>query len=105
MVYDKLKDFFLTRGLKILHQNVNGLVKISAVDILLKEANGNIDIFAIKETHLHHEIRDGELISNGYVFVRKDRSTGSGGGVGCFIREDLNWQRRTDLEKEDIEAI
>ena len=80
-------------------------MKISAVDILLKEANGNIGIFAITETHLHREIRDGELISNGYVFVRKDRSTSSGGGVGCFIREDFNWQRRTDLEKEGIEAI
>ena len=106
MVYDKLKDFFLTRGLKILHQNVNGLVKkISVVDILLKGANGNIDIFTITETHFHREIRDGELISNGYVFVRKDTLTSSGGGVGCFIREDLNWQRRTDLGKEGIEAI
>ena len=39
------------------------------------------------------------------MFVRKDRKNGSGGGVGCFIRNDLGWQRREDLEKDSLETI
>ena len=30
---------------------------------------------------------------------------GSGGGVGCFIRSDMDWLRRKDLEHDGIEAI
>jgi exonuclease III len=75
------------------------------IDILLKEANRSIDIFAITETHLQHDIKDGELNLDDYIFVRKDRETGIGGGVGCFIREDVKWQRRTDLERAGLEAL
>ena len=40
----------------------------------------------------------------GYHIVRKDRKSGKGGGVVVFIRDDLKWQRRTDLENE-MESI
>ena len=64
------------------------------VDILLKETDRTIDIFAITETHLSRDIKDGELNLDNYTFVRKDHETGIGGGVGCFIREDIKWKRR-----------
>jgi hypothetical protein len=47
----------------------------------------------------------GEVKFYRYTFVRNDRKTDPGGGVGCFIRNDLGWQRRTDLENDGVEAI
>ena len=98
-IYERLKEFAKMRGLKIIHQNINGLIrKLGMIDILLKETDRAIDIFAITETHLSRDNKDGELNLDNYTFVRKDRETGIGGGVGCFIREDIKWQRRIDLE-------
>ena len=31
--------------------------------------------------------------------------TGRGGGVGCCICNDIGWQRRKDLEKDNVEEI
>ena len=75
------------------------------IDHLLKETSGKIDILGISETHLNSDIVQGEITVDGYTFIRKDRKTGPGGGVGCFIRNDLGWQRRTDLENDGVEAI
>ena len=105
-VNDGVKTFLQARGLKIFHQNVNGLTrKFDMVDHMLKETRGRIDIFGISETHLNSDIMQEEVKVDGYTFIRNDRKTGPGGGVGCFIRSDLEWQRRTDLENECTEAI
>lgn len=61
-IYERLKEFAKIRGLKIIHQNIIGLIrKLGMVDILLKETDRTIDIFAITETHLSRDIKDGEL--------------------------------------------
>ena len=52
----------------------------------------------LTETHADSAITDCELSIDGYFLIRKDRSTGKGGGVLCYIRADLNWIRRIDLE-------
>ena len=105
-IYERLKEFAKMRGLKIIHQSINGLMrKLGMVDILLKETDRAIDIFAITETHLSRDIKDGELNLDNYTFVWKDRETGIGGGVGCFIREDIKWQRRIDLESAGLETL
>ena len=75
------------------------------VGLLLKETSGKIDILGISETHLNSDIMSEEVKLDGYTFIRNYRKTGSGGGVGCFIRNDLGWQRQTDLEKDGIESI
>ncbi len=42
-------------------------------------------------------------------FVKMDwignRVTGLGGGVGCYIRNDIAWQRTKHLETENVKAI
>ena len=48
---------------------------------------------------------DGELHIEGYVNVRKERNTGSGGGVCLYLRNDLNWQRRINLEAVENESL
>ena len=80
------------------------LRKMNSVQILIKETSKSIHILGISEMHLTEEIND-EVAVYGYNFVRMDHKTGLGGGVGCFIREDLSWQRCQDIERDGIEAI
>ena len=75
------------------------------MQLLFQETKHKIDIFGFTETHLLKGIRDEEIKIEGYTFVRNDRKIGSGGGVGCFIRNDFSWQRREDLEKDCLETI
>ena len=106
LIYERLKVLAKMQGLKIIHQNINGLMrKLGMVGILLKETDRAIDIFAITETHLSRDIKDRELTLDNYTFVKKDRETGIGGGVGCFIREDIKRQRRIDLESAGLETL
>ena len=105
-IFEKLNDFLRNKGLKIFHQNVNGLVsKIEKLRLMLQEANKNIQIYGITESHLHKNIQDPEVAISGYSFIRKDRAKGFGGGVGCYIREDSNWKRRSDLKKPSVETL
>eukprot|EP00112_Aurelia_sp_Birch-Aquarium-sp1_P013739 Seg293.1 transcript_id=Seg293.1/GoldUCD/mRNA.D3Y31 product="hypothetical protein" protein_id=Seg293.1/GoldUCD/D3Y31 len=46
-----------------------------------------------------------ELEIDGYDLVRKDREKGEYGGVSCFIRSDIKYRRRRDLEIAGLEAI
>ena len=55
--------------------------------------------------HMKSNIVQGEIAVDGYTFIRKDRRTGPSCGVGCFISNDLGWQRQADLENYDVEAI
>ena len=104
-IYQHLADFLKPQGLKLFHQNVNGLVnKLENVNILLMETKRNIDILGITETHLHENIKVEEVEVGGYSFVGNDRETGHNGGVVCYIWDGIHCQRRKDLEK-DIEAI
>ena len=104
--YKELQSLITNRGLKILHQNVNGLLsKINAIRLLLDSQNKNILIFGITESKLDLSISDTEIRIDGYTGVRYDRRNGAGGGVYVYIRDDLNFQRRTDLESQFIEAV
>ena len=42
---------------------------------------------------------------DGYSFVSKPRINGKGGGIACYINENINWTRRHDLESNDLECI
>jgi exonuclease III len=104
--YKELQWLITNRGLKILHQNVNGLLsKINAIRWLLDSQNKTIHIFGITESKLDLSISDTEIRIDGYTGVRYDRKNGAGGGVYVYIRDDLNFQRRTDLESQFIEAV
>ena len=72
---------------------------------IFSETNKNIHIMGLTETHANSTITDSEFNIDGYTVIRKDRSTGIGGGVLCYIRSDLNWKRRLDLETDEIESI
>ena len=70
-------------------------------------SNQKLDIIAINETKLDNTIHDNEIYLPGYDVARKDGSTNgrNGGGVCFYIRSNLNFQIREDLNMEELECL
>ena len=104
---EKLANGFMKqKGLKILHQNVRGLLCNLPLIQKLLHTHHQTDIFCCSETH----IKENEDINNlytieGYDFVSRNRTNGSGGGVGIYVKNQLQWKRRGDLENDSNEGI
>ena len=102
-----LKTFTGKRGFKILHQNLNGISeKIDSVRGILQHEN--IQIFGFTESHLNASVTDAEISVDGYKTERLDCENGINGTHGvvvCFIRSDVNYEKRKNLEIKGIEAI
>ena len=64
-----------------------------------------VHVYGITESHLNTSITDEEITVDGYYIERLDRTSGSHGGVVCFIRNDIIYERRKDLETKGIETI
>ena len=80
--YGRLNEFLQGRGMKLLHQNVNGLLtKIYQIRVMLEETNKNVYIFGITETHANKDLNNDQLCVNGHTLVRRHRESGHGGGV------------------------
>ena len=105
-LYSQLNSYLQNRSLKVLHSNVNGLLgKIDQIRLLLAETGRNVQIFQVTESHLDDSIPDSFVNVFGYNLIRKDRKNGPGGGVCIYIRDDLNYQQRLDLEKHELGAL
>ena len=48
---------------------------------------------------------DTHLTINGYLHFRRDRQTGTHGGLLVYVKSHLCTQRRTDLESPEIECL
>ena len=64
----------------------------------------NIKIFGITETLLSSSTLNLFLQIRGYTFERKDKIK-AGGGIAVYIKEDITYLCRNDLECDEIEAI
>ena len=100
----ELKELISKKGLKILHQNIRGLLANKSIICQILAGFRNIYIFSVSETHLSPE-REAEAQIEGYTFIAKSRASSQGGGVGVHISSSIPFQRRLDLELEDIECI
>ena len=61
---------------------------------------------ALSETWLDKKIEDEELVLPGFnTIIRKDRKGEAYGGVGLYLRREIHFERRLDLEKEDLEIM
>lgn len=90
LTYSGLKQDLKIRGLKIFHQNVNGLSsKIELIRIMRKEMVKGIKIVGITETHLTNTIKDKKIKIDGCEIARNDRKQRFGGGGGglCIYKE------------------
>lgn len=101
-----VSDFINKKGMKFLHQNVNGVSrKIDRIKSFLSETRNCIHILSLSETHTNSAVLDSELEIPGYLLERKERKIGKHGGVSIYIRDDLQFTRREDLEVDDIELL
>ena len=93
----KLQEIKNTRGLKIIHQNIQSLPKkIDHLRLLLFKLKSSIHIFGLTETWTKYTMTDQELSIPGYKLFRKDRK-GRVGGVAFYVRNDVTVNRRDDL--------
>ena len=100
----ELREFSSKKGLKILHQNIRGLLTNKHNICQILDSFKNLHIFSLSETYLSAD-NEVEAQIEGYTFIAKPRSTGKGGGVGVYFSTSVPFHRRTDLEDEDIECI
>ena len=93
-------------GFKIASLNITSLLKhLDELRILL---NYNcIDLLAINETRLDGSISDQDVKVEGYDVIRCDRTVNGrfGGGVCLYIRSDINYAVREDLNNQLLEIL
>ena len=103
-----LEYFTNKRGLKIFHQNIRGIfTNFTKLEHLLDQCKG-IDVLSLSETHIKtNTFNDNENLYKirGYHFVQQCRKEGNGGGVAFYIKENLSWERRFDLETKTCENM
>ena len=62
------------------------------------------DIICLNETFCDSSVSDEEISLPEYTIVRRDRNR-HGGGVAMYIRNNLTFIRRNDLETDDVECL
>ena len=82
-------NIFISRGLQFTHLNINSLLpKIDELRIITKSTNAAI--IGINETKLDESVLEPEIQIDDYKILRCDRNR-HGGGVACYIRNDLSY--------------
>ena len=93
---------FQNRGLHFIHLNINSLLsKIDELRLIAKKSKATI--IGITESKLDGTVLDGEINIDGYELVRSDRNR-HGGGVACYIKQDVSFNVRGDFST-DLENI
>ncbi len=91
------------RGFKIASLNINSLLKhIDELRVCMTKQQ--LDILAINETKLDSDVPLNLISLEGYTWVSKNRNR-SGGGVGFYIRNSINFEIRSDLNQNGIEVL
>ena len=102
----KVSGFLNKKGLKILHQNVNGIFeKLQSIKNFLSDSKNAPHIMSFSETHTNSKITNAKLKIPGYTLRRKDRVIETHGGVSIYVRDDLKFVRREDLEVDGCEFL
>ena len=94
------------RGFKMSSLNITSLLK--HIDELRIVLDGQpIDILAINETRLDGSISDQDVKIVGYDVIRRDRTVNGrfGGGICFYIRSNINYVCREDLDNELLEIL
>lgn len=94
------------KNIKVAHVNIRSLVPVLSPFLSLITDN-LLDIIAVTETWLTPQIPAEVVDVRGFRFLRKDRKTGRGGGVGIYIRNDIKYSNIdiNQLNSDKIENI
>ena len=105
--FPELSNLSRNKGIKMLHQNIMGVFnKIPDIQMILYEFN--LHVLTLSETHINsnnYNDDDSRYDIPGYDFIKKNKIKGPDGGVAMFISNTLKWQRRYDLERDELESI
>ena len=94
---DKLDTFEILnkRGLHFIHVNINSILpKIEEIRHIAYSTN--LSVIGISESKLDSSVNDNEIGIPGFDILRKDRNR-NGGGVLAYIRNDISFNVREDL--------
>ena len=94
------------RGLAIASLNINSLPShIDEFRVFI--SCSKVDILIINEAKLDSTIHDNELYLPGFEVVRRDRRVNGrkGGGVCIYLRTNLNFRIRGDLNNDNLECL
>ena len=94
---------FASKGLHCFYLNIRSLLpKITEVRVLARKIKASILCFS--ETWLDSHITDSEVEIENFVIIRKDRNR-QGGGVCIFVRSDIDFKLRQELDNVNLEAV
>ena len=97
---DDASDYkvFENRGLHFVHINANSIIsKIEEVRLIAHSTK--VAVIGITESKLDNTIKDSEISIPGYNILRSDRNR-NGGGVMCYIKDTICFNRREDFSDE-----
>ena len=95
-------NIFKSRGLHFIHLNISSLLqKIEEVQIIAKSTNAAI--IGISESKLDESVLEPEIQIDDYKILQCDRNR-RGGGVACYIRNDLSYNILSVFPRE-IESV
>ena len=95
-------DVFKARELHFIHININSI--LPKIEELRRIAClSNAAVIGISESKLDNSIFYSEIKINGYNILRFDRNR-YGGGVACYVRNDLSFTK-VNYFPRDIENI
>lgn len=103
-----LEEFMKSKGLKVFHHNIPGMFTNFVHIQELFDRHKGVDILILSETHIvdnQYDDYEGLFAIDGYSFVKQNRKRGRAGGVAVYIKENIQWERRHDLERDNIESI
>ena len=92
-----------SREFTIVHQKLRGLKrKLQLLSLFILKHS--IKMFAVSETFMNDSIPSSFVNIPGYNFEWKDRGSG-GAGVGFFVKNNIVYRRRNDLQTQDIKLL
>ena len=96
-------DQIQTSSIKLAHTNINSIR--NKLDDVAAELS-DYDIIGISESKLNNSIPSSMLMLDSYNMpIRKDREINNGGGLIIYIKNNIFFKRRDDLENNSIENI
>ena len=99
------------KGFKMGHLNVQGIQnKIEQIGLLLNSSGNDIHLFRLSESKLNDSHTSNFFNIKNFQLFRKDRVISAvrpeqGGGIIVYVKDGIKYERRLDLECENIECI
>ena len=100
---DNAYECFRRRGLHFIHVNARSLFyKMSEIRKLVQKSNPAI--LSVTETWFDTSVTDNSIEIEKYNIIRRDRQS-RWGGVCMYIRSDLAYNRKNELENDNFEDL